>query len=1163
MDVSRPDGCLLQSLPYAGDEPDDDNRDYFAFVEDMDFDGFPDLGVLFSQGMQNIYYDCWLWREEAGCFVKYEGMRDAASPRFDRERKRVLSFEHISASDSVETEYAWENGRLIPMKRITREISSDEGNLVIRLFARGDDGELRLSKEKTHSLDELDSCEAWGVESDYQLLEERPSRETVQLRDGEGIREIPLVNNLGFGLAAVYAHAPGHEPWKVAGPLPDGETARVDASTLRASRRLIVEKAENGNAEAPDLQFFNDSYLEDVERMELAFREFRNVEERIPALLTVENGRKNAAIAGLPFDILLSFLESEKELDAGRYAELMFPLAADGWESYEFALASGSASWRLLPPGPVFRRGGDGRNYLSDVAFAADLTRQALFGFLDEFYGARVMPRTIRLGDGTTYAFGGEAKEYPDAIPAGGTGGADGGSPWEILKERLGGWIDRHCPPEQPDMRLFLESPEARYELWFNSGTDAAEFRFQRRIAGVADRDTDHAAVAAEGEAAGAAIPFVLKIGATSVDVYRPDGSLLQALPCGGDEPDDDNRDFFAFVEDMDFDGFPDVGVLFSQGQKILYDAWRWRPEAGAFVRYEGMRDIPSPRFDPESKRVTSFELAGRGEAKTIFAWENGELVPLEQTVQYLDDDGGKIVISRYARGADGELRLVGEERRRVEEMGDCEDDVLDDASYRPDLPGLNLFLNPPADPLDVAVLPNGEWWLWRADEDRTLFIESRRLPALDYEKEAAERLVRTGWPMAREIAVAPFSALAEKITYPAFKAEFLVGENEDTRQFVAALVFTEEWSFWFVLYASADELLGPPDAGADADAVVGNERLRKYMEKLLLDIDAVDPAGGDFLPSFGIPVYMTGADSTLRISVMDALIRIKKVAGPEDSPWLGEGGIAYRYDGPGSAAGKPALLFSFGADSREKFTAERRYAVDDAGLVYEMDVLAGGEYWQLEDAPPSWWGEYTAGEKALYIGNYREGPYGMYFICSFSVGGIEQADLTVPARGRTASGYGLVFQLAGDDSEVTVSLDEDWGEMDLGEAAKMLVGNYVRAESAGPELTYEGYYTLKSDAFDGYLTVEQTGGENFYAVHIFAIQKGGANNSGEVDGGGKLVGNKILVEYGGGIPDPDATVEVIFDGETAKVATSEAFKGSGWLGAGVVLDGEYAREKK
>jgi hypothetical protein len=91
-------------------------------------------------------------------------------------------------------------------------------------------------------------------------------------------------------------------------------------------------------------------------------------------------------------------------------------------------------------------------------------------------------------------------------------------------------------------------------------------------------------------------------------------------------------------------------------------------------------------------------------------------------------------------------------------------------------------------------------------------------------------------------------------------------------------------------------------------------------------------------------------------------------------------------------------------------------------------------------------------------------------------------------------------------------------------------------------------------------MTVKQGGEENFYAVYLFAIQKGGAGNSGDVDGGGRLEGKKIAVDFGG---EEGQTVTVHFDGETATVETSEEFKDSGWLGSGVFLDGEYVREKK
>ena len=171
------------------------------------------------------------------------------------------------------------------------------------------------------------------------------------------------------------------------------------------------------------------------------------------------------------------------------------------------------------------------------------------------------------------------------------------------------------------------------------------------------------AVMAAEAESNDVPPPFVLKTEAGRVDVYRPNGSLLQSLPYEGDEPDDDNRDHFTMVRDMNFDGFPDVGVLFWEGARIQYDAWLWRPESGAFVQYEAMRDIPNPGFDAEARQVTSFELCcGTGSAETVFAWENGALVALRRVERVPDEASGSITVSRYARGADGELQLVEEE---------------------------------------------------------------------------------------------------------------------------------------------------------------------------------------------------------------------------------------------------------------------------------------------------------------------------------------------------------------------------------------------------------------------------------------------------------------------------------------------------------------------
>ena len=180
------------------------------------------------------------------------------------------------------------------------------------------------------------------------------------------------------------------------------------------------------------------------------------------------------------------------------------------------------------------------------------------------------------------------------------------------------------------------------------------------------------AAVAAEAKSNDIPSPLVLKTEAGRVDVFRSDGSFLQSLPYEGDEPDDDNRDYFAIVEDMNFDGFPDVGVLFWEGARRHYDAWLWQPNAGAFIQYAPMRDMPNLRFDAEAKRVTSFEpCCGTGMTKTVFAWENGTLVEIERVERIPDEDRGTTTVSRYARGDDGVLQLVEEEIKELEKTDD------------------------------------------------------------------------------------------------------------------------------------------------------------------------------------------------------------------------------------------------------------------------------------------------------------------------------------------------------------------------------------------------------------------------------------------------------------------------------------------------------------
>ena len=104
-----------------------------------------------------------------------------------------------------------------------------------------------------------------------------------------------------------------------------------------------------------------------------------------------------------------------------------------------------------------------------------------------------------------------------------------------------------------------------------------------------------------------------------------------------------------------------------------------------------------------------------------------------------------------------------------------------------------------------------------------------------------------------------------------------------------------------------------------------------------------------------------------------------------------------------------------------------------------------------------------------------------------------------------------------------------------------------------------QGFYRLKSAAFDGYLALEKGDEDGEYAVEIEAVMKKDPENSGNFEGPGKLSGSKMIAMH----DDDENAITITFDGETAKVEMSQAFKDSGWLGAGVTLEGEYVREKK
>lgn len=522
---------------------------------------------------------------------------------------------------------------------------------------------------------------------------------------------------------------------------------------------------------------------------------------------------------------------------------------------------------------------------------------------------------------------------------------------------------------------------------------------------------------------------LLLTIDGGKVNVADSTGRHLQAIAYRGDPPDERTKDFFTEIVDMNFDGFPDVCILYSLGmQNIYYDFWLWRPETGTFVFNEALSQVGSPQIDPETKKIHSFvHISAASNVESEYSWVNGELVLMVEIMQEPAPDGS-LVKRRSERGADGKMHQVKEEIIPSEDSDNMQSDADAESGQS-------------SQQYDAAVLPNGEWWIRYDLSDKVLHLESRRTLPKEFSNSSVKNQILREWPQARDIAIAPFEEMSAKLTYPTIKAEFMTGGNEDSRQYVAAMVFTDDCSYWCVLETSADAK--PPTIAEDEnlDASVQSQMLKKYMTDILMEIDVTDTGIAKIPSSEIVPVYMPQNVALDDFGVMDALVRIKKIVSPDQSPWLDGSPCAYRYDGIGTVAGAPALLFSFGGDSKEKFTAERHFAVNAKGMVYELDVPAGPDaYWLWEDEPPSWWGEYADGEKVLSIGNYREGPMGMYFRYSFSQKEPVETDQVAAARGRVAYGEGIRFQITADNSTVLVSRDQDFDAKEC-----LPCGRYVR----------------------------------------------------------------------------------------------------------------------
>ena len=344
--------------------------------------------------------------------------------------------------------------------------------------------------------------------------------------------------------------------------------------------------------------------------------------------------------------------------------------------------------------------------------------------------------------------------------------------------------------------------------------------------------------------------PLRLHIADEAVEVRDANGRLMQSLPCQGENPNEENYERFAFVDDLNFDGFPDVGILSSQGMyNLFYDCWLWNPGTGLFENYEELTDLPNLKTIPRDKKLVScLHGCAVSHLMTEHVWESGQLEIVARTEQDYSEDEKTIIFRSYERENNGEMRLVLEkalnENNASSDTGQSKHGAAD---------SLNLFpeaLPDSARLVDGITHADGTWRLRHRLSDAQVFLDSRRSAYTEDGGKTIRDLIASEWPGARDVVVEPFDELAKKLTYPALGARFTMGENEDEHRFFATLVATDAWSFFFVLEAPADAAPLQADKNIPVDAAAQYAALEEDLKATLLSIAFMIP---DTYGLFGI----------------------------------------------------------------------------------------------------------------------------------------------------------------------------------------------------------------------------------------------------------------------------------------------------------------------
>ena len=108
-------GTKLFELYANGYEPFYNHTPVVLEADDVNFDGYTDFYLLYSEASLNSYYFFWLWNMQARTFQYYLPLSSVPSPEVDTARRRIIANDMTDLDTVITTEYVWQDGNIMPI----------------------------------------------------------------------------------------------------------------------------------------------------------------------------------------------------------------------------------------------------------------------------------------------------------------------------------------------------------------------------------------------------------------------------------------------------------------------------------------------------------------------------------------------------------------------------------------------------------------------------------------------------------------------------------------------------------------------------------------------------------------------------------------------------------------------------------------------------------------------------------------------------------------------------------------------------------------------------------------------------------------------------------------------------------------------------------------